>query len=49
MKNKSKKNKKLEINSCTKYLYNINTAEHTSNNLKQFVVLTTKKYIDFFK
>ena len=49
MKNKSKNNKKLEINSCTKYLYNINTAEHTSNNLKQFVVLTTKKYIDFFK
>ena len=49
IKNKSKKNKKLEINYCTKYLYNINTAEYTSNNLKQFVVLTTKKYIDFFK
>ena len=48
-KNKFKKRKKLEINSCTKLLYNINTAEHTSNNVKQFVVLTTKKYIDFFK
>ena len=49
MNNKNKKKKELEINSCRNFLYKINTSEHTSNNLKQFVVLTKKKYIDFFK
>ena len=46
---KYNKIKELEINDFSRYLYNINTADHTSNNFRQFVVLTTKKYIDFFK
>ena len=46
---KYKKIKELEMNDFSKCLYNINTADHTSNNFRQFVVLTTKKYIDFFK
>lgn len=46
---KDKKRKEIEINNDTKFLYNINLSDHTSNNMKQFVVLTSKKYIDFFK
>lgn len=46
---KDKKKKEIEINNDTKFLYNINLSDHTSNNKKQFVVLTSKKYIDFFK
>ena len=41
--------KKIEINENTKSLYNLNLRDYTSNSLKQFVVLTSKEYIDFFK
>ena len=36
---KDKKRKEIEINNDTKFLYNINLSDHTSNNMKQFVVL----------
>ena len=54
MKNEEKKNislvkKKIEMNENTKSLYNLNLRDYTSNSLKQFVVLTSKEYIDFFK
>ena len=49
-KNKRKTRKKdLELNDDRKFLYNLNIRDNTSNSLKQFVVLTSKKYIDFFK
>jgi hypothetical protein len=41
--------KKIEMNENTKSLYNLNLRDYTSNSLKQFVVLTSKEYIDFFK
>ena len=44
-----KKIKKLELNDDEKFLYHLNIRDNTSNSLKQFVVLTSKKYIDFFK
>ena len=43
------KKKKLEINEHQKFLYDLNIRDNTSNSLKQFVVLSSKKYIDFFK
>ena len=49
-KNKRKTRKKnLELDDDRKFLYNLNIRDNTSNSLKQFVVLTSKKYIDFFK
>ena len=49
-KNKRKTRKKnLELDDDRKLLYNLNIRDNTSNSLKQFVVLTSKKYIDFFK
>ena len=41
--------KGLQINSNEQFLYDLNLRDNTSNSLNQFVVLTTKKYIDFFK
>ena len=49
-KNKRKTRKRnLELNDDRKFLYNLNIRDNTSNSLNQFVVLTSKKYIDFFK
>ena len=48
-KEKKKKRKKLEMNNYGQFLYDLNLRDNTTNSLKQFVVLTSKKYIDFFK
>ena len=48
-KNTRKKKKNLQINDFGNVLYNLNVRDNTSNSIKQNVVLTSKKYIDFFK
>ena len=48
-KNVRKKKKNLQINDFGNILYNLNVRDNTSNSIKQNVVLTSKKYIDFFK
>ena len=37
------------MNNYGQFLYDLNLRDNTTNSLKQFVVLTSKKYIDFFK
>ena len=46
---RKKTKKDLEINSNGNFLYDLNIRDNTSNSLNQFVVLSSKKYIDFFK
>ena len=48
-KNTRKKKKNLQINDFGNVLYNLNVRDNTSNSIKQNVVLTSKKYFDFFK
>ena len=50
--NERKNNKHKKINLQIKdyeKLYNLNIRDHTSNTMRQNVILTSKKYIDFFK
>ena len=46
---RKKTKKDLEINSNGNFLYDLNIRDNTSNSLNQFVVLSSKKYMDFFK
>jgi len=43
---KNENNNKINKNPL---LYNLNISDNTSNTIKENIVLTTKKYIDFFK
>ena len=49
LKNVSQKNNDKNVPEQEKLLYNLNIRDNTSNTLRQNVILTSKKYSDFFK
>ena len=49
LKNVSQKKNGKKVLDQEKLLYNLNISNNTSNTLRQNVILTSKKYSDFFK